>query len=393
MPDKVHSQQVMSKLATLTELLEQDDDDESLGDVRDEDYEPETSEENEEHVFDEVEKIKKEVVGVKKERTKTSKKRNNGKDKMLEMIDRVMLEKQSSSTHTNKPLTRAEHLLEMQYKIIDEQIQRMCDRASEIRKERMIKSKATAKVMRESEEQVSEQTKIKKHKEMDMLISDEMLSQKDCIDVMADNSILNKKQSEMLQTKLKRELIHKHDNSSMSMPTSISTMTHKTSNTQGTKTIGEKRKHVWAVNSYQKVCKRARLTNTNQMSNDSLVGGLNDDLMNQDQLMPAAIENRRHDEAIPNIKGNKDDDPNLFDVQISDDESNRESCHIYVGGLHPDITEDDLRKFFAHCGTLKSVRIDWRRKGYGFITFGNHSDARNAIIDMNARILRGQPIK
>jgi len=76
-----------------------------------------------------------------------------------------------------------------------------------------------------------------------------------------------------------------------------------------------------------------------------------------------------------------------------DNEEHLENCNVYVGGLHPDVDNNMLRKFFQHCGDIRKIRLDWRKKGFGFIHYSTHEQAREAIEDMDGRLILGQPIK
>merc|ERR1712129_205045 len=75
------------------------------------------------------------------------------------------------------------------------------------------------------------------------------------------------------------------------------------------------------------------------------------------------------------------------------EEEHLENCNVYVGGLHPDVDQAMLRKKFRHLGDIKQIRIDWRQKGYGFIHYATHEQARECIEDMDGRLILGQPIK
>lgn len=76
-----------------------------------------------------------------------------------------------------------------------------------------------------------------------------------------------------------------------------------------------------------------------------------------------------------------------------DEEEHLENCNVYVGGLHPEVDQKMLRNFFQHCGDIRQIRLDWRKKGFGFIHYSTHEQAREAIEDMDGRIIMGQPIK
>jgi len=71
---------------------------------------------------------------------------------------------------------------------------------------------------------------------------------------------------------------------------------------------------------------------------------------------------------------------------------------IYVGSLHYDLTEADLRMVFSPFGNIKSLDIvrdnnTGRSRGYCFITFETEESADNAINTMNNYQLAGRPIK
>nr|XP_039272020.1 nucleolysin TIAR-like isoform X2 [Styela clava] len=66
--------------------------------------------------------------------------------------------------------------------------------------------------------------------------------------------------------------------------------------------------------------------------------------------------------------------------------------HIFVGDLSPEITSEDLRRAFNHCGPISDAKVvrDMHTnasKGYGFVSFLKHADAHNAIETMRGQIL------
>lgn len=57
---------------------------------------------------------------------------------------------------------------------------------------------------------------------------------------------------------------------------------------------------------------------------------------------------------------------------------------IFVRGLIPDISEEDLENIFEDCGKIRSIRIPEDRqtrksKGFAFITFSSDKEAKNAL--------------
>lgn len=70
---------------------------------------------------------------------------------------------------------------------------------------------------------------------------------------------------------------------------------------------------------------------------------------------------------------------------------------LYVGALHPNITEEMLQGIFEPFGPIDAIVIArdemQRSKGFGFIQFQNADDGRKAIEQLNNFELAGKPIK
>ncbi len=71
---------------------------------------------------------------------------------------------------------------------------------------------------------------------------------------------------------------------------------------------------------------------------------------------------------------------------------------LYVGNLSWHTDEDGLREAFEPYGEVEQIRIitdreTGRSRGFGFVTFGNREDAKNAIAAMNGTELDGRPLK
>ena len=69
---------------------------------------------------------------------------------------------------------------------------------------------------------------------------------------------------------------------------------------------------------------------------------------------------------------------------------------LYVGNLPYNTTEDDLRNLFSQYGSVDSVAVitdreTGRSKGFGFVEFGNDSEARNAIQALSGQEWRTGP--
>lgn len=77
-------------------------------------------------------------------------------------------------------------------------------------------------------------------------------------------------------------------------------------------------------------------------------------------------------------------------------------CKVFLGNLPFDATEQDIKQFFQHhLGTtfnVKSIKIiyDWKTnksKGYGFALFTDPMFATSAMEVLNAKPLKGRPMK
>ncbi|XP_036274900.1 polyadenylate-binding protein 1-like isoform X2 [Pipistrellus kuhlii] len=71
---------------------------------------------------------------------------------------------------------------------------------------------------------------------------------------------------------------------------------------------------------------------------------------------------------------------------------------LYVGDLHPDVTEAMLYEKFSLAGPILSIRVcrdvaTRRSLGYAYINFQQPADAELALDTMNFDIIKGQPIR
>lgn len=71
---------------------------------------------------------------------------------------------------------------------------------------------------------------------------------------------------------------------------------------------------------------------------------------------------------------------------------------LYVGDLHPDVTEAMLYDKFSSVGALLSLRlcrdvVTRRSLGYAYVNYHSPADAERALDTMNFDILKGQPIR
>jgi RNA recognition motif-containing protein len=73
------------------------------------------------------------------------------------------------------------------------------------------------------------------------------------------------------------------------------------------------------------------------------------------------------------------------------------SMKLYVGNLPDNTTEEDLRNLFSQYGSVDSVAVitdreTGRSKGFGFVEFGNDSEARNAIQALSGQEYGGRAL-
>jgi RNA recognition motif-containing protein len=71
--------------------------------------------------------------------------------------------------------------------------------------------------------------------------------------------------------------------------------------------------------------------------------------------------------------------------------------NIYVGNLHFDLSEDELKKAFEEYGEVKAVKIisdkaTGRSRGFGFVEMTNDNEAREAINNLNGADIKGRKV-
>lgn len=72
--------------------------------------------------------------------------------------------------------------------------------------------------------------------------------------------------------------------------------------------------------------------------------------------------------------------------------------NIYVGNLHYEISEDQLKEIFEEYGEVTSSKIisdreTGRSKGFGFIEMANDEEANQAISELNDAELKGRNMR
>lgn len=85
-------------------------------------------------------------------------------------------------------------------------------------------------------------------------------------------------------------------------------------------------------------------------------------------------------------------------TNLSAPNSKPPGMRIYVGSLHPDLTEDMLKGVFEPFGMVSKIELirsqdTGKSKGYGFVTFYDPDDANKAIKQLNGFELAGKPIR
>ncbi|MBN1158417.1 MAG: RNA-binding protein [Bacteroidales bacterium] len=71
--------------------------------------------------------------------------------------------------------------------------------------------------------------------------------------------------------------------------------------------------------------------------------------------------------------------------------------NIYVGNLHFDLSEDELKKVFEEYGEVTTVKIitdkvSGRSRGFGFVEMVNDDEAREAIENLNGKDIKGRKL-
>ncbi|KAK7291134.1 hypothetical protein RIF29_06043 [Crotalaria pallida] len=73
-------------------------------------------------------------------------------------------------------------------------------------------------------------------------------------------------------------------------------------------------------------------------------------------------------------------------------EADSTNTTIFVGGLDPNVTDDDLRQSFSQYGEIVSVKIPVG-KGCGFVQFANRNNAEEALQKLNGTTIGKQTVR
>jgi len=73
------------------------------------------------------------------------------------------------------------------------------------------------------------------------------------------------------------------------------------------------------------------------------------------------------------------------------------ATNLFVGSLSWNVTDDQLKDFFAAAGTVVSAKVivdrdSNRSKGFGFVEMGSDDEAKKAIDELNGQELDGRAI-
>ncbi|CAA0819645.1 Polyadenylate-binding protein RBP47C [Striga hermonthica] len=84
--------------------------------------------------------------------------------------------------------------------------------------------------------------------------------------------------------------------------------------------------------------------------------------------------------------------PNGFSALGSRSDGDSVNATIFVGGLDPNATDEDLRQPFSQYGEILSVKIP-ARKGCGFVQFANRNDAAEALHHLSGTTIGKQTVR
>jgi len=110
------------------------------------------------------------------------------------------------------------------------------------------------------------------------------------------------------------------------------------------------------------------------------------------------------DAAIANVNGMLLNDKIVFvghhiprrERQAKIDEVRSHFTNLYVKNLSTEVTEPEFRELFEKYGQVTSavvnVDAEGKSKGFGFVNFDKHEDARKAVDELHDKDFRGQPL-
>ncbi|KAJ8501227.1 hypothetical protein OPV22_011779 [Ensete ventricosum] len=84
--------------------------------------------------------------------------------------------------------------------------------------------------------------------------------------------------------------------------------------------------------------------------------------------------------------------PNSASAAGSQTDVDSANTTVFVGGLDPDVSEDDLKEAFSHYGEVASVKIPVGKQ-CGFVLFVHRSNAEEAMQQLNGTIIGKQTVR
>ncbi|XP_059637461.1 polyadenylate-binding protein RBP47-like isoform X2 [Cornus florida] len=84
--------------------------------------------------------------------------------------------------------------------------------------------------------------------------------------------------------------------------------------------------------------------------------------------------------------------PNGASAQGPQSDGDSTNTTIFVGGLDPNVTDEDLRQPFSQYGEIVSVKIPVG-KGCGFVQFANRNHAESALQKLNGTVIGKQTVR
>lgn len=82
--------------------------------------------------------------------------------------------------------------------------------------------------------------------------------------------------------------------------------------------------------------------------------------------------------------------------QAKIDEVRSHFTNLYIKNLQTEVTEPEFRELFEKYGKVTSAVVtkdaDGKSKGFGFVNYEKHEDARKAVDELHDKEFRGQPL-
>ncbi|EGG24599.1 RNA-binding region RNP-1 domain-containing protein [Cavenderia fasciculata] len=91
-------------------------------------------------------------------------------------------------------------------------------------------------------------------------------------------------------------------------------------------------------------------------------------------------------------------DPNSNNSICNNNNNSSAENEVFVGGIARNTTEEELQDLFSTIGNVKQVRImkdrsNGENKGYGFVSFANKSNCKEAVVQFNNKEFKGKNLR